>query len=306
MAARSRSPSRCRPCSGWSAACCWRPGVVGYPRRRPGRRRSSSCSSPLPWCRWSPGCSGCSGSSAGWVADRAAAARTAPAHRTLMATSTKDDLQAHRFMNRRVRAALLEGDAESNARPLGRLGAGTYAGIFVTIALLAIVGIVGVLKPGGSTSWQEPGAFIVETETGARYVLVDGTLHPVLNYSSAKLLLGSRFQVVTVSVGALESAPHGAPVGIPLAPDSLPDAAHIVGPDWSACAIGNAADGRTLRTAMFPGTSVAGQPIGTGDGYLLRTTSGRTYLLWSDHAYEIPAQWLAAIGYQGSAVLPVG
>jgi len=39
-----------------------------------------------------------------------------------MATTTKDNLQAHRFMNRRVRAALLEGDAESNTRPLARLG----------------------------------------------------------------------------------------------------------------------------------------------------------------------------------------
>ena len=127
-----------------------------------------------------------------------------------MATNTKDNLQAHRFMNRRVRAALLEGDAESNTRPLARLGTGTYAGIFVTIALLAVVGIIGVLKPGGSTAWQEPGAFIVEEETGARYVYLDGVLHPVLNYSSAKLLLGDRLHVVTVSVRSLESAPHGA------------------------------------------------------------------------------------------------
>ena len=169
-----------------------------------------------------------------------------------MATNTKDNLQAHRFMNRRVRAALLEGDAESNTRPLARLGTGTYAGIFVTIALLAVFGIIGVLKPGGSTAWQEPGAFIVEEETGARYVYLDGVLHPVLNYSSAKLLLGDRLHVVTVSVRSLESAPHGADIGIPMAPDSLPDAAHIVGTDWSVCAIGNAADGEPVADRDVP------------------------------------------------------
>ena len=223
-----------------------------------------------------------------------------------MATNTKDNLQAHRFMNRRVRAALLEGDAESNTRPLGRLGTGTYAGIFVTIALLAVVGIIGVLKPGGSTAWQEPGAFIVEEETGARYVYLDGVLHPVLNYSSAKLLLGDRLHVVTVSVRSLESAPHGPEIGIPMAPDSLPDAAHIVGTDWSVCAIGNAADGEPLRTAMFPGTAVDGEPIGTDAGYLVRTTGGRNYLIWSGHAYEIPDQWLAAVGYKATDALPVG
>ena len=146
-----------------------------------------------------------------------------------MVTSTKDNLQAYRFMNRRVRAAVLDGDADSGERPLSRLGTGTYAGIFVTVALLAVAGIVGILRPGGSSAWQEPGAFIVESETGARYVFLEGALHPVLNYSSARLLLGEQLHVVSVSVRSLESAPHGPPVGITSAPDSLPDAAHVSG-----------------------------------------------------------------------------
>jgi type VII secretion protein EccB len=222
-----------------------------------------------------------------------------------MATNTKDSLQAYRFMNRRVRAALLEGDAESNTRPLARLGTGTYAGIFVTIALLAVVGIIGVLKPGGSTAWQEPGAFIVEEETGARYVYLDGVLHPVLNYSSAKLLLGSRLHVVSVSVRSMESAPHGPVIGIPLAPDSLPDAAHIVGTSWSVCAIGNTADGQPYRTAMFPGRAAAGTAMGNDDAYLVTTKSGRHQLIWSGHAYAIPDQWLAALGYPPAQAIAV-
>ena len=222
-----------------------------------------------------------------------------------MATDTKDSLQAHRFMLRRVRAALLEGDAESTSRPLARLGTGTYAGIFVTVALLAVVGVFGVLKPGGSTAWQQPGALIVETETGSRYVYLDGLLHPVLNYSSARLLLGDRLKVVSVSVRSLESAPRSPTIGIAMAPDSLPDAAHVVGTDWSVCATGNAADGRPLRTAMIPGQSVPGDPIGTEAGYLLRTTGGRNYLIWSGHAHEIGDEWLAAVGYGANDALPV-
>src|SRR6478672_7947092 len=190
-----------------------------------------------------------------------------------MATNTKDNLQAHRFMNRRVRAALLEGDAESNTRPLARIGTGTYAGIFVTIALLAVFGIIGVLKPGGSTAWTEPGAFIVEEETGARYAYLDGVLHPVLNYSSAKLLLGDQLHVVNVSVRSLESAPRGAAIGIGMAPDSLPDAGHVVGTDWSVCAAGNTAGGAPLRTALFPGRLADGTAMGTEDAYLARTDS---------------------------------
>jgi type VII secretion protein EccB len=222
-----------------------------------------------------------------------------------MPTTTKDNLQVHRFMNRRVRAALLEGDAESTARPLARLGAGTYAGIFVTIALLAIVGIIGVIRPGGSTAWQQPGAFIVESETGARYAYLDGVLHPVLNYSSAKLLLGDQLHVVNVSVRSLESAPRGAAIGIGMAPDSLPDAGHVVGTDWSVCAAGNTAGGAPLRTALFPGRLADGTAMGTEDAYLARTDSGRNYLITSGHAFEIADQWLPAVDYKAAQALPV-
>src|SRR5664280_1114735 len=139
-----------------------------------------------------------------------------------MVTATKDNLQAHRFMSRRVHAALLDGDADAGERPLSRLGTGTYAGIFVTVALLAVAGIVGVLRPGGSNAWLEPGAFIVESETGARYVFLDDELHPVLNYSSARLLLGEQLHVVSVSARSLEqrrtarrSASHRRPTPCP-------------------------------------------------------------------------------------------
>jgi type VII secretion protein EccB len=222
-----------------------------------------------------------------------------------MMTNTRDNLLAHRFMNRRVTAALLEGHADSDAEPLARLGAGTYAGIFVTIALLAVVGILGALNPVESTAWQEPGAFIVEKETGAGYVFLDGVLHPVLNYSSAKLLLGSRLQVMTVSVRSLASAPHGPAIGIPSAPDSLPDAGHIVGTTWSVCAIGNAADGPSYRTAVFPGQAAAGTAMGHDDVYLVRSTSGQYRLIWTGHAYPIPDQWLPALGYPPADAIAV-
>jgi len=228
---------------------------------------------------------------------------------------TKEKLEAHQFLNRRVRAALLEGDAESTARPLPRLGAGTYAGIFVTVVLLAVVGVIGVLRPGGSTAWQKPGAFIVASETGARYVYLDGVLHPVVNYSSARLLLGGGLQVVTVSVRSLESAPHGAAIGIGMAPDSLPDAAHVVGTDWSVCTIGSTALRSTalgtiaaqpLRTAVLPGTFSAGSVLAADEAYLVRTAGGRNFLITAGHAHEIADEWLPAAGYQAAQAVPVG
>ena len=176
-----------------------------------------------------------------------------------MVVSTKDNLQAHRFMRHRVRAALIEGDPDAGERPLSRLGLGTYAGIFAAVALLAVAGIVGVLRPGVSTAWAETGALILESETGSRFVSLAGTLHPVLNYASARLILGEQLHGVSVSAGTLTSVPHGPTVGIPSAPDSLPDPARMAGSTWSVCAVGDTDNSTPFRMAILPGWSPDGR-----------------------------------------------
>ncbi|WP_395725865.1 type VII secretion protein EccB [Nakamurella sp.] len=222
-----------------------------------------------------------------------------------MTADTRDELAAHRFRSRRMRSALLTGDPDGSGAPLSRLGAGVYGGILVTVLLLAVAGIDGVLRPGGSTAWQESGAFIVDDDTGARYVFLDGALHPMLNYASAKLLLGDGLHVVTVSGSSLDSAVRGPMLGIPMAPDSLPDATQIVGPAWSVCAVGRAADGDRLSTQIRPGVTAAGAPLDSGHGLLVRTEQGRSSMLWSGSAYPIADEWLPALGYHDAAPLLV-
>jgi type VII secretion protein EccB len=222
-----------------------------------------------------------------------------------MTADTRDEVAAHRFRSRRMRSALLTGDPDGPDAPLSRLGAGVYGGILVTVLLLAVAGIYGVLRPGGSTAWQESGAFIVDDDTGARYVYLDGTLHPMLNYASAKLLLGDGLHVVTVSGSSLESAVRGPMLGIPMAPDSLPDATQIVGPAWSVCAVGRAADGDRLSTEIRPGVVASGAPLDSDHGLLVRTGPGRSSLLWSGSAYPISDEWLPALGYHDAEPLMV-
>jgi type VII secretion protein EccB len=217
-----------------------------------------------------------------------------------LTADTRDEVAADRFRRRRMRAALLEGDPDSPSRSLSRLGAGVYGGVLVTVLLLAVAGVYGVLRPGGSTAWQETGAFIVD-DSGARYVYRDGVLHPVLNFASAKLLLGEGLHVVTVSTPSLSSAARGPMIGIPMAPDSLPDAAHVTGADWSVCAVGRAVDGEQLHTEIRPGVAAAGSPADDGTGYLVRTEAGGTYLVRSGRTHEIDPQWLRARGSGAAA-----
>lgn len=78
-------------------------------------------------------------------------------------------------------------------------------------------------------------------ENGARYiVLPDGKLHPVLNVASARLLSdGTSQSPVSVSQQILNKKEKGLPVGIPNAPDTLPDPKQLANTDWTACTYQN-------------------------------------------------------------------
>src|SRR5262245_46492210 len=118
---------------------------------------------------------------------------------------------------------MLNTEPDARFSPLRRFSVGTIIGVLVGVVVVVGFGVFGIISPGGSTSWRTPGALIIEKETGARYVYVDAVLRPVLNYTSARLIVGGEPAVVRVSRGSLQSAPRGLPVGIPSAPDALPN-----------------------------------------------------------------------------------
>ena len=110
-----------------------------------------------------------------------------------------------------------------------RSGGAALAGLMVAALALAAVGVYGLLRPADDGSWRDGAAVVVERESGARFVYVDGVLHPVLNYSSALLILGSDApRTALVRRASLAGVPRGVPLGIPGAPDLLPAARDLV------------------------------------------------------------------------------
>ena len=105
--------------------------------------------------------------------------------------SRQDQLHSYQFAVQRVVAAMVAGDADPIRSPTRRLAGASLAGVLVGTLCLAAVAVYGVLAPGGATGWHNQGAIVVEKETGARYVYLDGALHPVLNYASALLIAGA-------------------------------------------------------------------------------------------------------------------
>jgi type VII secretion protein EccB len=229
--------------------------------------------------------------------------------------SRRDQLRAYRFLNRRHAAALLDPAADARAgaetaeAPLRRMSGGVVGSVVVAFLVLAAVGLYGLISPGGATSWRDGKSVILERETGSRYVYLDGVLHPVLNYASARLILHGG-QLVSVARASLGQTPRGAPVGITGAPDSLPSTGTLVTTGWTVCSA-PAADpsGRAHPiVTVGPIASTNATPLPTGGAVLVRDQQDEEFLIWNGSRLRIPDGGTvpAALGYAATAPLPVG
>ncbi|WP_406689494.1 type VII secretion protein EccB [Saccharopolyspora sp. ID03-671] len=222
--------------------------------------------------------------------------------------SRSDQVQAHSFMAARVVSALVQAEPDAPDPPLRRTPLGYVIGLMLSMLIVAGFAVAGVLGFGGATDWSQPGKLIVEKETGSQYVLAsDGTLRPVLNYASARLLGAS--EVAEVSRSTLSEVPRGTPIGIIGAPDGIPaGAAGGAGQAWLVCATTtrDAAGAPHATVALHVGDAAEAEPAGPDEAVLVRSTSGDQYLVWRDKRMKLSAPWVAAVlGYDASTALPV-
>ncbi|SFS31207.1 type VII secretion protein EccB [Saccharopolyspora flava] len=222
--------------------------------------------------------------------------------------SRSDQVQAHSFMAARVVSALVQAEPDAPDPPLRRTPLGYVIGLMLSMLIVAGFAVAGVLGFGGATDWSEPGKLIVEKETGSRYVLAsDGTLRPVLNYASARLLGAN--EVAEVSRSTLSEVPRGTPIGIIGAPDGIPAGdAGGAGQAWVVCATTtrDAAGAPHPTVALHVGDATETEPAGPDEAVLVRSTSGDQYLVWRDKRMKLSAPWVAAVlGYDASTALPV-
>ncbi|WP_031508372.1 type VII secretion protein EccB [Streptomyces megasporus] len=145
--------------------------------------------------------------------------------------SRRDELNAYTFAKKRLVSAFLQpsptGTEEGAPRPLRAV----LPGMVVGVVILAGFGAWGMFKPKAPNGWDNPAEkVIIGSKSTTRYVVLETKgkkqLHPVLNLASAKLLLDpQKFGIVEVDEKVLDSGkiPHGATIGIPYAPDRLPE-----------------------------------------------------------------------------------
>ncbi|MGI5404624.1 type VII secretion protein EccB [Streptomyces sp. CA-135486] len=215
----------------------------------------------------------------------------------------RDQVQAHMFLMGRLTSGMLRADPDAPESPQGRTNRGIALGVIFAVLVSAGAFVFGLLSPGTKGSWRSSGDLIVEKQTGSRYLYLDGRLRPVRNYASARLLGGADLKAATVGSASLNGTPHGAPVGILGAPDSLPGAGQLSPDPWQVCSIPTV-DGKTAGT-LAVGRKTVGTPLDKHQGVLVSGPDGADYLLWGGSRLRLDRRAGApeALGY--GSVTPV-
>lgn len=228
--------------------------------------------------------------------------------------SRQDRLAAYQFTRGRLVSALVTHDSDPPRPPFRGAGTATLVGVLIAAVATGAIAAWARFTGPDPVDWRDPGALIVEEETGARYLWREPRLHPVVNYTSALLALGSRPRTLTVPQSALNEVPRAPAIGVPGLPDTLPAAEDLVRGAWHVCASrsggGVAALGEPSQgpsSVVFTGSGPDhGSRLGER-GVLAREPGGARHLIWRGrrHAIRDPEVTMPALGWAGASAVPV-
>jgi len=196
-------------------------------------------------------------------------------------------------MVQRVISGVVLRETDPIQTPLRKMSGSGFASIMIAVVALAGAALIGIFFPSGNKTWQEGNRVIVEEESGATFVWLpdaqnERLLHPTANFTSAALLVGSR-EFVNVSHVSLLGVPRGPRLGIPDAPDSLPEPELMLEGGWTLCSL----PAREVDGALVPNTALVvgrdpseGERIADEAALVRDVTRNTLHLVW--HGYQFP------------------
>jgi ESX secretion system ATPase EccB len=225
--------------------------------------------------------------------------------------TTKSQVQAYRFVLRRMQSALVRKDAVMLHDPMRTHSRATVVG--VCLAGIGLIGFLiwGILSPQAKAPGTD--GIVIGKPSGQVYVLIakpDRKLIPVFNLASARLLLmaqqqeGSQDQqgaggaapapgavkVVAPSVvddNQLRDIPKGRKVGIADGPDLLPSADQRIDSVWTVCDqyllnkdLNDPASENKVETTVIAGVKGLGKILPQDQSLLVKAPDGAAYLVY--------------------------
>jgi type VII secretion protein EccB len=226
--------------------------------------------------------------------------------------TTKSQVQAYRFVLRRMQSALVRKDAVMLHDPMRTHSRATVVG--VCLAGIGLIGFLiwGILSPQAKAPTSD--GIVIGKPSGQVYVLLakpDRKLIPVFNLASARLLLMAQQQegsqdkqgagaaapaaagpakVVSPSVvddNQLRDIPKGRKVGIADGPDLLPSTDQRIDSVWTVCDqyllnkdLNEPASENKVETTVIAGVKDLGKILPQDQSLLVKAPDGETYLVY--------------------------
>lgn len=227
--------------------------------------------------------------------------------------TTKSQVQAYRFVLRRMQSALVRKDAVMLHDPMRTHGRATIVG--VCIAAVGVIGFLvwGLLSPAPTPPNED--SIVISKQSGQVYVLINNPkqLIPTFNLASARLLLVAReqqqvqqnnaggtagkipagtgnTQVVNPTVvdeKELKGIPRGRLTGIQNGPDLLPGNDQRIEPLWAVCdayqlepSLNQPASQNKVETTVIGGVKDLGEELAESHALLVRADNNIVYLVY--------------------------
>lgn len=191
---------------------------------------------------------------------------------------TRNQVTGWRFAMRRIASGVALHDTRMLTDPLRAQSRSVLIGALIVITGLIGCFIFSLIRPNGAIG---DNAVLAERDSSALYVRINDQLHPVLNLTSARLIVGQAAQPARVSSTALDKLARGAMVGIPAAPERMVQNRPIDA-SWTVCdSTGPERQGVTV---------IAGAPAEGGDR--ASELSPRSAVLVDSGSPGAPMTWL--------------
>lgn len=179
---------------------------------------------------------------------------------------------------RRIASGLALHDTRMLVDPLRSQSRAVLMGVLLAVTAVLGCFVFSMLRPGGVPG-SDP--VLADRSTAALYVRLDDRLHPVLNLTSARLVVGRPVNPTTVSGEQLDKFARGSLIGIPGAPERMVQNMSRDA-DWAVCdGAGGSADaaGVAVIAGQLERGGARADALDPGRAVLVGGTEG-TWLLW--------------------------
>src|SRR5579884_855173 len=193
--------------------------------------------------------------------------------------TTRLHVSGYRFLLRRLECALLRRNIDTVDEPMRAHTASFALGCVLAAVVIVGCAVLALMRPQPAL---DGAAIVMGQRSGALYVRMGDTWHPVLNLVSAQLIAASNTNPRPVREADLSRTKRGPLLGIPGAPQLLGEPLGVGESGWAICDTG----GQTPSTTVVVGSTTG--PISrrlAPEQTILATPESRTptYLLYNGH-----------------------